>query len=286
MGRKAIVTLVAGLLFAVQPAAAQTQNEDGAFAALSQMFKVEPLTAEQEARLPLAQDIISKMIPPGSLRDMMGPMFDNFLNPLMQMEAETSSPKVSEKLGLESSDLALSGEEEAEIAAMFDPSWKIRKQREAAIFPQLMADMMSGMEPTMRKAMAETYAVHFNQTELTDIKGFFATESGASFARKSFTMASDPRIMAASMESLPAMMQIFGAMEQKMAEATADLATPRSFAELTDQERARISELTGYEVEDLQAWTEVPVEFDNAAEAAAEEAAAAAVDAASNAVAQ
>ena len=147
----------------------------------------------------------------------------------------------------------------------------------ASTMPALMKDMMQVMEPPMRKAMSEAYAVYFNEQELNDIDAFFSTESGLAFARKSFTMASDPRIIGASMEAMPAMMESLGSLETKMEEATADLPAKRSFAELSAEERARIAEITGASVEDIQQTMEAaqylndPAETDYSEEESSEE---------------
>jgi len=118
--------------------------------------------------------------------------------------------------------------------------------------PTMMREMMTVMEPTMRKAMSELYAINFSQKELDDIEAFFQTDSGTAYARKSFTMSSDPRILAASMESLPQMMGAIGEMEKKIAAAGADLPAKRSFADLSQADKAKIATLTGYSVEQIE----------------------------------
>ena len=246
-----------------------------AMAMFGAMFPAEPLTAEQEARLPQAQRIIGQMIPDGTLSEMMGSMFDKMLGPIMQMSGSPATTTVTTATGLTTYDLDLTPEQTEELAGLFDPAWAVRQEREMAMFPGMMAVMMDAMEPGMRKAMAELYAINFNQTELAEIEAFFLTETGASYARKSFTMSSDPRILSATMEAMPAMMETIGSLEQKLAEATADLPAKRSFADLTPAEQAKVAELTGYAVEEIEgnlsAGDDASWEAMEAAEAAAEE---------------
>ncbi len=254
---KSIVSALAAavLLFtATTPAAAQDADlaQDDVFGAMANMFKAEPLTPEQEARLPLAARLVEKLIPQGALGEMMGSMFNSMLGPLAELGSTPSSGDVAEQLGFDPFELYLDEDQAAEALAILDPSWEARKAAEAEVFPEVMKQMMDAMEPGMRKAMAELYAINFTTKELTDIEAFFSTETGATYARKSFTMASDPRIMAASMESLPAMMGSIGAMEQKVEAATANLPPKRSFAELGAKEKARLAELTGYSVEEIE----------------------------------
>ncbi|MCR2834311.1 DUF2059 domain-containing protein [Parerythrobacter lacustris] len=245
----------ATLLFSAgAPALAQDADpmEGDPFAAMAGMFTAEPLTPEQEARLPLATTIIAKLIPEGALGEMFGTMFDSMMGPLAELGSKPSSGDVAEYLGFEGCELYLEEDQAAEALAILDPAWEARKAAEAEVFPEVMKQMMDAMEPGMRKAMAELYAVNFTERELTDIEAFFSTETGATYARKSFSMASDPRIMAASMESLPAMMGSIMTMEQKVEEATANLPPKRDFAELGAKEKARLAELTGYSVEEIE----------------------------------
>lgn len=237
----------------VDAATSEAEEMQQAMAMLSGMFPAEPLTAEQEARLPQAQRIIAALIPEGTLGEMMGGMFDKIMGPMMNMAGPASIGTVTEATGLTTFDLDLTPEQSDELAQLFDPEWAERQKREMAVMPSLMTDMMNLMEPGMRKAMAELYAINFNQTELDGIEAFFKTETGATYARKSFTMASDPRILSASMEAMPQLMGSLTSMEQKVAEASADLPAKRGFAELSAKEKARVAELTGRSVEDIEA---------------------------------
>jgi hypothetical protein len=236
-----------------QPAPSEAEEMQQAMAMLTGMFPAEPLTPEQEARLPQANRIIATLIPEGTLAEMMGGMFDKVMGPMMNMAGPTSIGTVTQGTGLDTFDLELTTEQSDELAQLFDPAWAERQKREMALMPAMMADMMNAMEPGMRKAMAELYAINFNQTELDGIEAFFKTETGATYARKSFTMASDPRILSASMEAMPQIMGSLGAMEQKMAAAAADLPAKRGFGELSAKEKARVAELTGRSVADIEA---------------------------------
>lgn len=228
------------------------EGEANPFAMLGAMFAAEPLTPEQEARLPQATAIIAKIIPDGSMAEMMGSMFDKFMAPMGELAKASAASRAAKGIGLSEYDLELTEDQAREIADMFDPAFEEREAREMALVPEMMKTMMTAMEPPMRKAMAELYAIHFDEAELADIDAFFSTPSGASYARKSFTMASDPRIVAATFEAMPAIMGPIGDMEARLAEATADLPPERAFAELTSAERARITALTGFSAEEIE----------------------------------
>lgn len=235
-----------------QPAQSGQAEMDQAMAMLGAMFPVEPLTAEQEARLPQATRIIARMIPDGTMGEMMGSMFDKMLGPIMAATDAPAAATVQKGIGVSPAMIGLSDEQTAEIAALLDPAYAERHSRELAIMPALMRDMMTVMEPTMRKAMSELYSIHFSQKELDDIEAFFQTETGTAYARKSFAMSSDPRVLGATMESLPQLMGTFADMEQKMAAASADLPPKRSFEDLSRAEQSQVAKLTGYSVAEIR----------------------------------
>ena len=239
-------------IHAPQDGARGDRSEDAA-AALKAMFKVEPLTAEQQARLPQAQALVAQIMPPGTLDQMMGGMFDKMLGPIMAMDTGPSSHEIAGQLGIEDEDFSLSDEDAARIAAILDPAYKERQAREMKAVQSSMRKVMALMEPSMRKGMAEAYAATFTAPEMTDIAAFFATPSGASFARKSYALASDPRIMSASMEVLPNLMGQMKEIEAEVKSATADLPAKKTYDALSAAERAALARLTGLTPAELRA---------------------------------
>lgn len=231
--------------------------------AMRTMFPVEPLTAEEQARLPMARSIIDTMIPPGTLGEMMGGMFDSMLGPIMEMATSNPTGDVARQLGMEASELDLGEEQAVELAGILDPAWRERNEAMAGVMPELMKGMMATMEPPMRKAMTEAYAIYFDEQELADISAFFSTPSGLSYARKSFTMSSDPRILGASMEALPAMMASMADIEAQMEAATASLPAAKGWDDLSPAERARVSELTGLEQGEIEENMTFAAELEN-----------------------
>lgn len=139
------------------------------------------------------------------------------------------------------------------------------------MFSALMREVVVLMEPGMRKAMSELYAIRFSSSELAEIDAFFSTGTGGKYAREAFLMGGDPRIMSSTMEAMPAVMGMMGDIEARMAASAADLPAVRSFADLTPAERAKVAEMTGYSVEEIEANLAGSGEaFEVAAEAMAE----------------
>lgn len=261
---RSLTTAAAGLALlltspalAAQDAAPTAPSEADQLAAMTDMFSgmftAEPLTAEQEARLPAAEQLIAKVIPEGTMAEMMDKVYNGVMGPMMAAAPDGATTTLARQIGLPPYALDLGEDQAAELASLFDPAWAERQQREMAIIPAMMKDVMTLMEPGMRKAMAELYAIRFSDSDLSEIDAFFSTATGTKYARESFLMASDPRIMGASMEAMPALMGMMGDMEARMAESVADLPAVRSFADLSSEERARVAEMTGYSVKDIEA---------------------------------
>ena len=251
-----LALLVATPALAAQDAAPTAPSEADQLAAMTDMFSgmftADPLTAEQQARLPAAEQLIAKVIPEGTMAEMMDKVYNGVMGPIMAAAPNGATTTLARQIGLPPYALDLGEDQAAELASLFDPAWAERQQREMAIIPAMMKDVMTLMEPGMRKAMAELYAIRFSDSALAEIDAFFSTATGTKYARESFLMASDPRIMAASMDAMPALMGMMGDMEARMAESVADLPAVRSFADLSPEERARVAEMTGYSVEDIE----------------------------------
>jgi len=251
---KTLWAMGAALALGAAPVAAQDEPEgEDLFAAMAQIFVAEPLTPEQEARLPSARLVVDRVMPPGTMGEMMQSMFGGFLDPMMKLGAEPSSSEVAKELGIEEGTLDLTEEQAREAAAILDPVWTERRQREMGAMRIGMTAAMNAMEPGMRDGMAQAYAVHFTATELADVAAFFATPSGATYARKSYSLASDPRIMSAAMSALPEMMAGFAAMQAEMDAATADLPSRRAYGDLSAEQRLALARLTGLEQDAIEA---------------------------------
>lgn len=253
MLRKSLIAIGGAVLLAGSPAAAQSEAEMAQMAALSAMFEVEPLTPEQEARLPVARQIVEKVLPEGAMMEVMGSTFDSLLGPIMQMANEDAGGALAMALGHRPEELGLDEAQTTEVLGIIDPAWRERNAAISSLTQTMMADMMTRMEPMMRNVMGELYAIYFDEQELHDISAFFETESGLSFARQSYAMAGDPRIMAAMFEDPELLFGTFAQMPAQMEAAMADVPSGRAYDELSQADRSRLLELTGFTKEELEA---------------------------------
>ena len=221
-------------------------------AQLGAMFEVEPLTAEQQARLPMARGIVNRILPEGAMMEVMGSTFDGIMGPIMQMANMDENAAVASVLGHQPEALSIEDGTSAEILGIVDPAWQDRNRAISSLTQTMMTDLMTRMEPLMRDVMGELYAIYFTQEELVDIDSFFATPSGLSYARQSYAMAGDPRIMAAMFSDPELLFGSFAQMPAMMEEALADVPEARSYGELSEEDRSRLMRLTGLSAQELE----------------------------------
>lgn len=254
MFRKSLSMLAGAVSLSLAPAPALAQEDPGMaeLAQLGAMFEVEPLTPEQEARLPLARQIVAKVLPEGAMMDVMGSAFDGMLGPLMELANEDTNTALTTALGYSSEQLSLDDASSAEVLGIVDPAWRDRNAAISSMTQTMMSDMMTRMEPVMRDVMGELYAIYFTQDELRDIDAFFDTESGLSFARQSYAMAGDPRIMAAMFDDPELLFGSFAQMPVMLEEAMAEIPPARRFSDLSKAEKSRLTQLTGLSEQELE----------------------------------
>lgn len=230
------------------------QELAGLAALMGGMAEVEPLTAEQQARLPAAEGIIARIWPVGASAELSQNLFGEMLSGFDTKMSHGAKAGLATSLGVSPLDLQnLSDAQAAEAMTLFDPAWEQREIAVNAMVPEFMRDITNLVEPPMRRAMIEVYAIRFTAPELAAINAFFATDTGAKYARQSLSMASDRRLMAATMEAMPEMFAMIGQMEERMKARIENLPAPRSFADLSPEERAKVAQLTGYAVEEIEA---------------------------------
>ncbi|WP_221557501.1 hypothetical protein [Qipengyuania qiaonensis] len=241
--------------------AAQKKIDDFA-AMMTGLFQTEPLTAEQQARLPAAQEVVGAMMPDGFYGKMMSEMIDKMLSPMMSMLA---APEfiLGSRLDLEQETIeALADEEQVEIMTMLDPAYEKRFDATVGVLTGKMGGMFSTMEGPMREGLSKAYAVRFDDTQLADISAFFATPTGGVYARESMAMFADPQVMEATMQALPAVLSGLGDMESAMKEAMESLPTERGYGDLDPAERARLAALLEVDAESLREIVKPPKPMD------------------------
>ena len=226
-------------------------DEAAVLAVMSGMFQAEPLTAEQEARLPAATAIVATMMPEGFYGELMRDMMEKTMRPMMAMFSEPDFILAS-RLTLDEAAIAELGDaEKKELLTMLDPAWDQRADTMVNAIVANMGGAYAAVEPPVRAGLAKAYAVRFDEAQLADISSFFATPTGGEFARQSMALFADPQVMGATMEAMPEMIGSFTEMETSMEAALESLPAERDYADLSAAQRARMADLLGVEPDAL-----------------------------------
>ena len=226
-------------------------DEAAVLAVMSGMFQAEPLTAEQEARLPAATAIVATMMPEGFYGELMRDMMEKTMRPMMAMFSEPDFILAS-RLTLDEAAIAELGDaEKKELLTMLDPAWDQRADTMVNAMVANMGGAYAAVEPPVRAGLAKAYAVRFDEAQLADISSFFATPTGGEFARQSMALFADPQVMGATMEAMPEMIGSITEMETSMLAALESLPAERDYADLSAAQRARMADLLGVEPDAL-----------------------------------
>jgi len=118
------------------------------FAMFSDLFEVEALTADQEARLPLAGKMAIEIMPEGTFATVM----EQSMGPMMGaiMGAVTADPRIrlAEVSGVDARDLvALEDEAAQEALDIYDPNFSERTERMTGIIVDMMGRLFDAIEP-------------------------------------------------------------------------------------------------------------------------------------------
>ena len=276
--KKIVNAMAAAALVCAVPAAAQEDPEHSESAMspgdldefagmMAGLFQTEPLTEEQNARLPAAQAVVGEMMPDGFYGEMMAGMMDKMLRPMLTMFSQPEFV-LGARLTVDAEAIeALEEAEQAELTAMLDPAYQARGDAMVAVLTSRMGGMFTAMEGPMREGLSKAYAVRFDDAQLADIAAFFATPTGGEYARESMALFADPQVMKAMMQAMPAMMSGLGDLNAAMIEAMAALPAQRCYDDLSAAERARLAELLDVQAESLPDLVKPPETMDDPASA-------------------
>jgi hypothetical protein len=238
-------------LVAAVPAFAQA-SDSAAAVPTAQMFAAQPLTSEQQTRLPAAEQVVARIFPPGTYKKMMDQSMKPMMDAVMGQVGAMPVADLVRMAGIPEVEVANLGEGTlAEMMAIIDPAYDERQKLVLDASMSWASQLMNRMEPSFRAGLARAYAVRFSEAELTELRAFFVTPTGAHYAEQSMLIMVDPQVMAAFGEMMPAMMEAMPQLMEDMRQKTESLPKPRKIEELTEAERARLAELLGVPAAEL-----------------------------------
>ena len=131
--------------------------------------------------------------------------------------------------GLTAADLGekdKSGKSVAQLAAEKDPAFRERMTIMTRVMGEELGMLMDRLEPRVRVALGKAFARRFTLQQLTDLDAFFATPSGAAFAKDYLLTFMDPEMIQETSAFTPEMMRAMPAIMQRVEKETAHLPPP------------------------------------------------------------
>jgi Uncharacterized protein conserved in bacteria (DUF2059) len=182
----------------------------------------EAATAESDlAQLKLAEQLVLKLVPPGTYEKMMMDMASgDFMQQIMGMDMSS----LAAMSGVKADDIeGASGKSLMDLVAEKDPGFKERMDITTKVMFTEIGKMMTKIEPEVRSAMSEIYARKYTAQQLNDMNVFFATPSGNAFATNFLSTFTDKEMIDASMKMVPVMVEALPDIMKKVEAATAHL---------------------------------------------------------------
>ncbi len=200
------------------PAAAQDTDATTA-AAETEAAPIDPV------RLEAAKKTVDYLFPLGTYERMMKGTMDQMMSQMMMSMGNMRMGDLAGAGGVAKGDMpeGMGDKTLAEMATEMDPHYQERTQISTKVIMDEMVDLMIGMEPAVRGALTNIYARKFSVGQLTEMNGFFATDTGSAFARDYMMVFVDPEMMQSMMSMVPEMMQAMPEIMKKVEEATAHL---------------------------------------------------------------
>lgn len=251
----------------VEIEAAQQELND-AFAVFGELFKAEPLTEDQEARLPLAKKMSAAVMPEGTMGEMMQQTIEPMMSAMMMMATGETRTELAKLTGIAEEELAELSDEDAQAALdVLDPLQKERTNEMGNIVLNMISNMFDAMEPAYSEAIARVFAIRFDEAEMEQLLVFFDTPLGGKFALESFRLQYDPQMLGVMEAMGPAMGEIIPEMMEEMAAFEADYPKGRRFPELSEAEKEQVSGLLDKGVSELEALAPEPASDEEEADA-------------------
>ena len=252
--RKMLTALAGAATIASMPATACAQDNEPEIEMFDFNFEVEPLTAEQEQRVPAAEQVVDRIFPAGTYARLM----DESMGPVMEAISGSVSQAPIGALaamgGVENERVAQMGDARlADIMAIVDPAYQDRNDAIMQLVVEMIGDLMDRIEPAYRQGLVRAYASRFSQDELAELNSFFATPVGAHYAAESMLIFADPQVMGAMNEMGPAMNAMMPRMIERMAAMQEQYPPMRSFDELSRTEQQQLADLLGVTRDQLEA---------------------------------
>lgn len=202
------------------------------------------------ARLAVAKQTVDYVFPSGTYGRMMGETMDKLMDSIMDSTMRMPMKDLAGISGVETETL---GEGSlAEMMEIYDPAYKERMRLSTRTMMDEMMTLMTQFEPVIREGLASAYARRFDTAQLAEMNRFFATPTGKAYAADAYIIMMSPDVMEKMTAFMPQMMKAMPAIVEKVKVATEKLPKPRTYAELSDAEKAKLAKILGISAKELE----------------------------------
>ncbi|TGX53195.1 hypothetical protein E5A73_10025 [Sphingomonas gei] len=184
----------------------------------SAMAQAVPQATPDPTRLAVADKVVAKLVPQGTYLRMMRDAFPQMMDAMVARMSGMTAADLGEK--------DKSGKTLEQMAAEKDPAFRERMKILTRVMGEEMGKLMDRLEPRVRVALGKSFARRFTLEQLTDLEAFFATPSGAVFAKDYLLTFMDPEMMQEISAAAPEMMRAMPGIMQRVQKETAHLPPP------------------------------------------------------------
>jgi hypothetical protein len=231
-------------LFASAAHAAPTPVPATPPAALLEPVVAPPRPPADPARLALATELVTLLMPPEMARANLEASMAQAMSGLRQQLAMAPMRAALMAAGVaEGESRRFSPATFRRLTAILDPAFEARQRLLADITTKSVLAVAIEFEPQFRAATAEAYARQLSLADLGAVVAFLKTPAGQAFAPLPATINTDPAIAERQQAMRPAFDRMQPAMLTAMRDATRKLPPPRRYADLNESEKAEMQRL-------------------------------------------
>ena len=211
-------------------------------------------TAIDPARMEAGRALAAKTVPTGAYQKVMQGAVPGLTDGVMKQMLDLPVQQLVGLAGLSAEQARKLGSATTrQIMAIMDPAYEQRMKISMTTTFAVMGEVMGQVEPELREGLAESYAGHFTTAQLGELNAFFSTPTGSAYAAQQLTMMNDPAVMARMQKIMPMIIKQMPTIAARVQAATASLPKPKTAADLTDADRAKLAQLLGVSPDKLKA---------------------------------
>lgn len=196
------------------------------------------------ARLVLATELVTLMMPPGAARTILEASMAQAFEGMRQQMAMAPLRAALLAAGVaEGEARRFSPATFRRLTAILDPAFEARQRILAEVTIKSVVAASEQFEPQLRAGTAEAYARRLSLAELEAVLAFMRTPAGMAFAPLPAKIGTDPAVTERQKAIRPVMEKTLPATIAALRDATRNLPPPRRFADLNETEKVEMLRL-------------------------------------------